>query len=353
MKLSNTPFWIPADRIDSLLQSEPLILILTVSAVSYVLYRALMRAVSKERHTLIRSLFRNLGGHLLLLIALLVIYTTLRDTTDPDSALRRVGTWIGLFAILSGATVFVKTARILLFEYLFLSSMRAGVPLLLVNFFTLFLYIVLFIWITSVVFNVNLAPLLATSAVFSIVLGLALQDTLGNLFAGVALQFDKPYELGDWIEVQNGGQKWIGQVHEITWRATILIGVGEELITIPNRVISSAQVSNFATHRHPIVRSLNFKIPYEANLDSATEALIESVKGHPEVRADIGPFVYASELHESWVNLRLIYFLDNYGAQWHLADEFLRKAISQLQKRGISLAQNRIHVSQNNTTPMA
>jgi len=342
------PILVTTERIDSILQGEPLVLIFLMSVASYVLYRIFLKGVTKERHILLKGLFNNLLAHLIFFLILLALYKTIHDSSALETVMRRVGTWLGLFAIVSGAIVFVKTARILLFEYLFLSSMKAGVPVLLVNFFTLFLYIGLLLWTTSVVFNINIAPLLATSAVFSIVLGLALQDTLGNLFAGVALQFDKPYELGDWIEVQASGQKWIGQVYEITWRATILIAVGEELITIPNRVIANSQVSNFATDRHPIVRSINFKLPYTESLETATETLIAAVKGHPEVRADIGPFVYATEAHESWVNLRLIYFLDNYGAQWHIGDEILRKALKKLQERGIPLAAPRIEVTQDN-----
>ena len=92
--------------------------------------------------------------------------------------------------------------------------MRAGVPVLLVNLFSLLLSAVIGFWMMTGIFEFNLAPLLATSAVFSIVLGLALQDTLGNLFAGVALQLDKPYEMGAAIEVTTSSQKWVGQVRK-------------------------------------------------------------------------------------------------------------------------------------------
>ena len=141
--------------------------------------------------------------------------------------------------------------------------MRVAVPVLLVNLFTLLLSMVLGGWIVTDIFNVRLAPLLATSAIFSLVLGLALQDTLGNLFSGVAMQFDKPYEIGDWVEIQTGGtQKWVGQIEEISWRATVLIGFAEELITIPNRVISQSEISNFTRKGKPIIRSQVFRIAF-------------------------------------------------------------------------------------------
>src|SRR5262249_25507055 len=148
-----------------------------------------------------------------------------------------------------------KTCRILLFEYLFLSHMRAGVPLLLVNLFTLLLTLVMGGWLCTAIFDVKLGPLLATSAIFSVVLGLALQDTLGKRFAGVAMQFDKPYEIGDWIEIMLNGQKWVGQVQEISWRATVMVGISDEHISVPNRLMGQTQISNFATTKRPIWRS--------------------------------------------------------------------------------------------------
>ena len=89
-----------------------------------------------------------------------------------------------------------------------------------------------------------------------------MQDTLGNLFAGVALQFDKPYEIGDWIEIHNSGQKWVGQIYEITWRATLLIGFVEEFITVPNRVMGQSEISNFrrSTTLLFVLRFLNFRL---------------------------------------------------------------------------------------------
>ena len=60
--------------------------------------------------------------------------------------------------------------------------------------------------------------LLTTTAVGAVVLGFALQDTLGNLFAGLAIQVEKPFRVGHWIQI--GDRE--GQVQEITWRATKL-----------------------------------------------------------------------------------------------------------------------------------
>ena len=75
--------------------------------------------------------------------------------------------------------------------------------------------------------------LLTTSAVGAVVVGFALQDTLGNLFAGLAIQIEKPFRVGQWIQVS--GRE--GQVQEITWRATKLRTKDGEFLIVPNSVI--------------------------------------------------------------------------------------------------------------------
>jgi small-conductance mechanosensitive channel len=198
--------------------------------------------------------------------------------------------------------------------------------------------------IVSEIFQIRLAPLLATSAIFSIVLGLALQDTLGNLFAAIALQLDKPYEIGDWIEVQSGTQKWIGQVYEISWRATVLIGLSDESLTIPNRVMAQAEVSNFSHKARPLVRSQSFRIPFGTPIPLVKETLARAGAGVPAIRKNPAPFALVSETTESWITVKLVYFIDDYGSQWAIADQVLTHATRALAEARIELAGPRLQV---------
>ena len=88
--------------------------------------------------------------------------------------------------------------------------------------------------------------LLTTSAVGAVVVGFALQDTLGNLFAGLAIQIEKPFRVGQWV--QFGDRE--GQVQEITWRATKLRTKAGQFLIVPNSVISKEPVLN---HSEPTV----------------------------------------------------------------------------------------------------
>lgn len=339
--------WIPFERIEAILQLEPALIILGLGLGAWLIYKIFLRGVSSERHRNLTNLFKNLLAHVIGWTLLFTLYWALRRQGYlSNTALLRVSTYVGLLTIISGATVFVKTCRILVLEYLFLGHMREGVPLLLVNIFTLLLSIFLSGWIATEVFALKLAPLLATSAIFSLVLGLALQDTLGNLFAGVALQFDKPYAIGDWIEIYAGSTKWVGQVTEITWRATVLIGFSDEIVTIPNRVVAQAEVSNYSVDHRPMVRSQLFKFPHGHSISQIKQLLLGSIQRVTSVRKDPPPLVIVTESHESWVTYKLVYFINDYGTQFLIADQVISSALEDLQAAGISTASQRLLVVQ-------
>ena len=82
---------------------------------------------------------------------------------------------------------------------------------------------------------------MATTAVGAVVIGLALQDTLGNLFAGLAIQIEKPFRVGDWVTI--GGQD--GMVSEITWRATKMRTKAGNFVVVPNSVLAKDTITNY------------------------------------------------------------------------------------------------------------
>jgi len=336
--------WIPFERIANLVQLEPGVFIVSLALLSWIFYRVFLRDLSPERHRRLRVLFVNLSAHVGVFVGLFVVYAISQKSPNHLVIVERVTSYFGLATLVSGAIVFVKSSRILLFEYLFFGHMKEGVPVLIVNLFTLLLSIGIVGWMAAEILGVKLTPLLATSAIFSLVLGLALQDTLGNLFSGLALQLDKPYEIGHWIEVQTNGQKMIGQVQEITWRATILVGVFEELLIIPNRVIAQAEVSNFSATHLPIWRSQVFKIPYTADISSTRELLIEAIGKAQGVRKSPEPVARIVEANESWLLFRCSYTIDNYGMQWSISNYVITAVVEELKNSGLGIAAQRLQI---------
>ena len=115
---------------------------------------------------------------------------------------------------------------------------RQGVPDRLPSILQDTIVLGLFLAVATVKFHEQLA---LTSAVGAAVVGFALQDTLGNAFAGLAIQIDRPFRVGHWITVG----VFEGLVTEITWRATKLRTKTGNLVVVPNNVISKDAIHNY------------------------------------------------------------------------------------------------------------
>lgn len=333
-----------------MIQLEPALVLLGLSVLAWLIYRVFMRKVSRSRHTNLRGLFLNVLAHLAIFGVFFTAYTFAQRGLDLGDPNQRLASYFGLASLISGAIVFVKVARIFMFEYLFIGHMKEGVPVLIVNLFSLLLSIAIAAWFATEIFGIRLAPVLATSAVFSLILGLALQDTLGNLFAGVALQLDKPYAIGDWIEITQSGQTYVGQVEEITWRATTLIGLYDELLVLPNRLMGTAEISNFSARNVPIWRTQTFRIPHTVDIPTIRQIMAEAMTTVSGVRTTPSPVVFIRESTESWLVFRCSYTVDDYAAQYRVGSDVVTAVVSALKKNGYGSAAQRVQIVSDSQT---
>lgn len=120
------------------------------------------------------------------------------------------------------------------------------------------LYVVAAIPILKTQLDIDLTSLLATSAILSVVLGLALQETLGNLFAGLALQLERPFRTGDWIQIGDH----VGRVVQVAWRATRIETPRLEEITVPNSNIAKQPLRNYTRGGQPVGIEIEVGVAY-------------------------------------------------------------------------------------------
>ena len=331
----------------SLLEFELFILIINFYILCYLFYRFFLKNVSQERHNSLKNHFQNLIRHICVLSILFTLYILAETYSVESLFFKKAMPYMASLTYFSGAYIFVKCFRLLVLQYLFLGSMRAGVPLLLVNIFSLLLSIIIIFWSLSKLFGIDLTPILATSAAFSIVLGLALQDTLGNLFAGISLQVDKTFEIDDWIEVQNGLVKIVGQVKELSWRSTVLVGFADELITLPNKLVASCQVSNFSLEKAPIIRSQLFRLPLGTDSLKAKDVIETALSQISDIRGIPAPLAYIQDINENWISIKAVYYIDDYGKQYGIGDKVFERVTYSLKKNGFNLAYQVIQLEGN------
>ncbi len=158
--------------------------------------------------------------------------------------------------------------------------------------------------------GIEAGNLFTTSAVLTAVLGLALQETLGNLFSGLALQLGKAFDVGDWVEL-DGSQAHTGRVVEVGWRATKLLTLDDVEVIIPNGFMAKALIRNL-TRPTPITRrKVAFSSSYSDVPGGVVEAALGAVRGVPGVLATPAPSVILLAYGESSMDWSLRYYSDD------------------------------------------
>ncbi|WP_440008766.1 mechanosensitive ion channel family protein [Halomicrococcus sp. SG-WS-1] len=148
----------------------------------------------------------------------------------------------------------------------------------------------------------NILTALATvAAAATLAVGFALQDIIANFVAGVFIFTDKPFKIGDWIEWDDGNYK--GIVEDISLRVTRVRTFDNELLTVPNSVLTDGVIKNPVAYDRLRV-TFDFGIGYDDDVERATEVIVDEAREHPEVLNDPEPSVRLTELGDSAVGLR-------------------------------------------------
>tara|TARA_B110001454_G_scaffold219057_1_gene249647 strand:- start:91139 stop:92170 length:1032 start_codon:yes stop_codon:yes gene_type:complete len=331
------------EKILFFIQFEVFVVIWLTLLAAYGFYRFFLKAISQKRHLNLKSRFINTPTYLGISTLLSIAQWALYGSTEANWV-NRLAEYIAFFSLVAGAIGFIKLAQIIVYLSLFYKNMSQGIPRLIANLFSFVFSIFVVSFIGSEVFSIHITAMLATSAVFSLVLGLALQDTLGNLFSGVAMQIGQPFKIGDWVEINHDNKKWLGQIQEITWRSTFLITFSDETVMIPNKTIALSQITIFSDQQRPNRESVTFRIDYNQNASSAKSILVDVVSSIEGVLQNPGPRVLLTETSDSWVVMKVFYSVSDFSMKFRIADQVIEKAIQAFNANHIKLAAPKITV---------
>src|SRR5262245_9035823 len=156
--------------------------------------------------------------------------------------------------------------------------------------------------------GVDLVSLVTTSAVLTAVIGFALQSTIANIFAGVALQVDDSIRIGEWIRI---GERE-GQITEIRWRSTLLLTRDGSTIIVPNAELVSAQVVNYAKPPGKHRLSIDVGFHYRHPPRQVHRVLVDAIRGAPGVLASPSPDCLTASFGDSAVGYTLRFWTSDF-----------------------------------------
>jgi small-conductance mechanosensitive channel/CRP-like cAMP-binding protein len=273
---------------------------------------ALSTAAAISSLTVNRLVRRKLKLSLLLLGAYVVVHIALGLELAPDAAVDEQLISVERLAFVAGLINLVVIT--------FLNPLREDrvpdrYPAILQD----FIVIGLLVLVATLVFH---DKLLTTSAVSAVVIGFALQDTLGNAFAGLAIQSERPFNVGHWIRVG----EFEGRVAEVTWRATKLRTKAGNFVVVPNNIVSKEAITNYSEPTSQCRIEIDVGASYLTSPNTVKSAIAEALANSARALKTPAADVVLASFDSSAINYRIRFWIENYERDEAARDE-VRTAI--------------------------
>jgi small-conductance mechanosensitive channel/CRP-like cAMP-binding protein len=276
----------------------------------------LILQLEKRQHPFVKVV-REVRNWVLPLAALFFLLTQVLGVSDENMPIKIVATlaWVALI----GAALSLVNA--LLFTGAKPNSWQAEIPKLFRDLVRTFLIAIGFAIVLSAVFGVDLGGLIAALGIGSVVIGLALQDTLGNLFSGVALLFERPFQIGDWLQV---GEKK-GKVLEINWRSVHLVTRELEQLIVPNSVLAKEIIRNYSQPKAMHVEPVMIGFSYGDAPNKVKRVMQETALDTRGVMKDPAPIVVTVSYDDFAITYMVRLFIEDYDQLPMIRNEFVTR----------------------------
>ena len=189
--------------------------------------------------------------------------------------------------------------------------------------------------IISYVFDLPIQGLLATSGVVAIILGLALQSTLGDVFSGVVLSFSRPYRPGDWISVEGGTD---GRVIELNWRATYILTARRDLAVVPNSTIAKSKIVNVSSPSDLHGTSITVQLDARTPPSRCTEILQDAVRNSRLIVATPAATITVKAITATYTEFEIAFFVEELASTVKAQNELFDFIYRHLAAADIDLA---------------
>jgi small-conductance mechanosensitive channel/CRP-like cAMP-binding protein len=164
-------------------------------------------------------------------------------------------------------------------------------------------------------------------------IGFALQDQLGNLFAGLAIQIEKPFLVGHWITVAD----FEGRVAEVTWRATKIKTKAGNLVIVPNSTIAKEAINNYSEPEAPSRMSVEVGATYLVPPNETRAAVLAAMRQVPRVLTKPACDVLLTNFGDSALTFRARFWVGDFADGDQVSDEVRRAIYYEFNRRGIEI----------------
>lgn len=241
--------------------------------------------------------------------------------------------FVAIIELLLAAYLAVETFEVLVIGYWLGERKGVLVPPVIHHLILVVFYSIAALSIIASVTGVNLVPIIATSTVVTVVIGLALQDTLGNLIAGLAIHAERPFAEGDWIQVDAVD----GKVVYLGWRSTRLQTLSGDVVSLPNAMVSRAKVQNYHAPVKMCARNLEFPVVTSASPEVVEGVVARACARVERVRTEPAPKVWLVAFTPFFLRYVVKIWIDEFERHDDIESDLMKALWSELRAAKIAV----------------
>jgi small-conductance mechanosensitive channel len=240
---------------------------------------------------------------------------------------------LGPLVIVLATGVVLSLIQRFVWEGYFERQRRMPIPKFLRDVIGLILFLVVVVLVLSTAYQVRIPGLLATSGIAAVILGLAMQDLLGNILAGFAIHIGRPYQVGDWLIWDTRH----GEVMEINWRSTRLRTNDHVYLDVPNSQIAKQTIVNLTYPTRLHAMRLRLGIDYKAPPTEVKEALVRATSTVPWIMREPQPKAFFVAFGEHAVTYEVKFWMEDQGRYNDIVDAIQTNIWYELRRRRIRI----------------
>ncbi len=187
--------------------------------------------------------------------------------------------------------------------------------------------------------GINVTSVLALLSVAGLAVSLALQNTLSNLAGGIQVLLSKPFEVGDYVDTDQGS----GTITEVGLAYTKLITIDNKAVMVPNSLVASSKVTNYTSTGTRRV-DIAFTAAYDSPIDKVQAAALEVIRKFDQVKDDPAePVVYVTNYGASSIEYVLRAWVDT-ADYWTVYFGIQENMLPTFTKHGVEMSYDHVNV---------
>ncbi|MBI2671308.1 mechanosensitive ion channel family protein [Candidatus Woesearchaeota archaeon] len=300
--------------------------------------KRLIKRITEKTKNFDEPVLKGIINPTYLFINIVGLYLVLKILSVLDPYRMTIKKFFFIASVILFSIIISRIATILINKWLKVQKKFEKTPKLINKILTAIIYLVALLTILDFL-NIQITPLIATLGLGGLAIGLALQTTLINFFAGIYIISDKPVGVGDYIEIEGNIS---GFVEDIGWRSTKIKTIPNCIIIVPNSKISESIIKNYSLPNEEILVLVECGVSYTSNLKKVEKVTLEVAKmiekTIPGGVMEFMPYLRYHTFGDSNINFSVYLKVEGFANKHLIIHEFIKALKERYDKEKIEIS---------------